>query len=224
MNALMEGVLADLATESERLESLVVALPDAGWRTPTPAPGWDIATQIAHLAWTDEAAVAAATDKARWDALLTDLLTDVNGVVDRAALSGGAVAPTDLLARWRTARGDLVARPLFHRCLCSARGEVDPDQVPRHVPAFLLGSALVAPSQKKNGADARFSTLNRSSTPSARCCTGQESRSATMSSGPSLSRKAGRRRAPEHRKEPRECPRRMPRAHPVASAPRNVPR
>ncbi len=114
MNALMEGVLADLATESERLESLVVALPDAGWRTPTPAPGWDIATQIAHLAWTDEAAVAAATDKARWDALLTDLLTDVNGVVDRAALSGGAVAPTDLLARWRTARGDLVAALRHH--------------------------------------------------------------------------------------------------------------
>jgi hypothetical protein len=32
-------------------------------RTPTPAEGWDVATQVAHLIWTDEVAVLAATDK-----------------------------------------------------------------------------------------------------------------------------------------------------------------
>ena len=39
-----------------------------GWRTPTPAEGWDVAHQVAHLAWTDEVAVLAATDKEAWDA------------------------------------------------------------------------------------------------------------------------------------------------------------
>jgi uncharacterized protein (TIGR03084 family) len=103
------GVLADLATEGDRLESLVAGLSDDGWRTPTPAPGWDIATQVAHLAWTDDAALAAATNRSRWDALVMEALTDVDRVVDRAAVSGGAVAPADLLVSWRTAREDLAA-------------------------------------------------------------------------------------------------------------------
>jgi uncharacterized protein (TIGR03084 family) len=104
VNALLDGVLADLAGEGERLESLVVGLPDAAWRTPTPAAGWDVATQIAHLAWTDEAAHAAATDKARWDALVLEALADPDHSVDRAAIQGGLAAPPALLTRWRTAR------------------------------------------------------------------------------------------------------------------------
>jgi uncharacterized protein (TIGR03084 family) len=108
-NSVLEGVLADLATEGDRLESLVAALPEAGWRTATPAPGWDIATQVAHLAWTDEAAVAAATDKARWDSLVAEMLTDVEHAVDTAARREGEAAPDALLARWRTARAALAA-------------------------------------------------------------------------------------------------------------------
>ena len=69
MNARLAEVLADLAAEGDQLEALVAPLDEAGWRTPTPAAGWDVAHQVAHLAWTDEAAVAAATDKPAWDAL-----------------------------------------------------------------------------------------------------------------------------------------------------------
>jgi uncharacterized protein (TIGR03084 family) len=108
-NSLLEGVLADLANEGDRLESLVVALPEAGWRTATPAPGWDVATQVAHLAWTDEAAVAAATDKVRWDALVSEMLADVEHAVDASALRDGEVAPDELIARWLTARTALAA-------------------------------------------------------------------------------------------------------------------
>jgi uncharacterized protein (TIGR03084 family) len=109
MNDLLEGVLADLEAESDRLDALVSDLPEAGWRTATPAAGWDVATQVAHLAWTDEAAVAAASDRSRWDAIVLEALVDVDGVVDRAALTGGAGAPADLLSRWRTARHALTA-------------------------------------------------------------------------------------------------------------------
>lgn len=102
-NAVLEQVLTDLAAEGAALEAMVVGLDDAGWRTPTPAPGWDIATQIAHLAWTDEVAVAAATDKEKWDAYVTDAFTDPMGYVDAKALEGGRAAPAELLARWRRA-------------------------------------------------------------------------------------------------------------------------
>jgi uncharacterized protein (TIGR03084 family) len=109
MSELLDGVLADLATESDRLEQLVVDLPDAGWRTPTPAPGWDVATQIAHLAWTDEAAYAAAVEDERWNALVLESLADPEHAVDRAALTGGIAAPPVLLARWRRSRARLAA-------------------------------------------------------------------------------------------------------------------
>jgi uncharacterized protein (TIGR03084 family) len=108
MSSLLDGILGDLAAETGRLETLVADLPEAGWRTPTPAPGWDVATQIAHLAWTDEAAHAAATDKERWDALVVEALADPEGATDRAALTGGIAAPSALLHRWRTARIRLV--------------------------------------------------------------------------------------------------------------------
>ena len=101
---LLDTVLDDLAAESSRLESLVADLPEQEWRTPTPAPGWDVATQIAHLTWTDEAAHLAATDKERWDALVLQMLEDAEHAVDRAALAGADAAPAEILRRWRTAR------------------------------------------------------------------------------------------------------------------------
>ena len=107
MSDTLQQVLADLTAVGNRLESLVVDLPEEGWRTPTPARGWDVATQVAHLAWTDEAALAAASDRAAWDALVLEALADPDGFVDRTALAGGAVPPSELLARWREARTTL---------------------------------------------------------------------------------------------------------------------
>jgi len=48
-------IARDLAVESAELDTLVSSLDDAGGRLPTPAAGWTVAHQIAHLAWTDEA-------------------------------------------------------------------------------------------------------------------------------------------------------------------------
>ncbi len=104
MNDVLNGVLDGLAAEAERLEALVAERPEDDWRLPTPAPGWDVSTQIAHLAWTDEAAHAAATDKARWDALVLEAMADPEHAVDRAALTGGLAAPSVILDRWRVAR------------------------------------------------------------------------------------------------------------------------
>jgi uncharacterized protein (TIGR03084 family) len=100
----LAGVLADLAAEGDRLEQLVATLQPDAWATPTPAPGWTIAHQIAHLAWTDETAATAATDKQAWEASVRDALGDPDGYVDRAAEQGAAMPPDDLLRRWQVAR------------------------------------------------------------------------------------------------------------------------
>ena len=109
MNARLAAVLADLAAEGDRLEALVAPLDVQGWRTPTPAAGWDVAHQVVHLAWTDEAAVAAATDKEAWDALVLAALANPEGFADDEAARGAAAAPADILARWRTSRERLAA-------------------------------------------------------------------------------------------------------------------
>jgi uncharacterized protein (TIGR03084 family) len=101
-------VLADLRAEGNALDAVVAGLDDAGWRRPTPAAGWTIAHQIAHLAWTDDQAMRAATDPdgfAHWVAGVQELT-----LVDDAAEAGAATAPGSLLDRWRTGRAALTER------------------------------------------------------------------------------------------------------------------
>jgi uncharacterized protein (TIGR03084 family) len=111
MTDVLTGLLADLAAESEQLRAAVAGLSEERWRTPTPAEGWDVATQIAHLAWTDECAVIAATDKPAWDRLVEQAIADMDGFVDKGALEGGAVPSAELLARWDGSR-EALARAL----------------------------------------------------------------------------------------------------------------
>ena len=103
-DARLRGVLADLAVEGDALDAMVAGLDEAGWRTSTPAEGWDVATSVAHLAWTDEVAVLAATDKQAWDEVVLQAIADPHGFVDQAAVAAAAVPPEELLARWRSAR------------------------------------------------------------------------------------------------------------------------
>ncbi|GAB3083312.1 TIGR03084 family metal-binding protein [Nocardioides zeae] len=116
-NPVLEGVLTDLAALTGRLDDRVADLPDdpTGWRRATPAAGWDVAAQVAHLAWTDVAAATAARavrgeqEKAAWDAIVMVAIDDPAGFVDAAAAEGSAVPAADLLAHWRTSRADLAA-------------------------------------------------------------------------------------------------------------------
>ena len=104
MSELLDTVLTDLKAEGDQLWSVVAGLDEADWGTPTPATGWDISTQIAHLLWTDEVAVVAATDKDAWDALVLRALGDPDRFVSDQAVEVGRLAPRALLARWGTAR------------------------------------------------------------------------------------------------------------------------
>ena len=101
-------ILSDLAAESQSLDS-VVADPAVDWRIPTPAEGWTIAHQIAHLAWTDaKALIAVRTPDEFGDELKRALVAGEHYVDDGAA--AGADKPRDeLLADWRAGRADLAA-------------------------------------------------------------------------------------------------------------------
>lgn len=100
-------MLADLEAESADADRLVADLPAHEWSRPTPAAGWTIAHQIAHLAWTDHASVLAITDR---DGLLAAIPTDADpaSFVDRGAEEFLA-EPAVLLQRWRDGRRRLAA-------------------------------------------------------------------------------------------------------------------
>jgi uncharacterized protein (TIGR03084 family) len=103
----LNRVLADLHDESDELDGLVSALPVADWATQTPAPGWTIAHQIAHLAWTDHVARLAVTDPGAFAEVLAQAAADPAGFVDAGAGKGAALSPGELLVRWRSGRAAL---------------------------------------------------------------------------------------------------------------------
>jgi uncharacterized protein (TIGR03084 family) len=102
-----DGVLADLRAESDALDELVAELDDDGWRIATPAPGWTIAHQIAHLWWTDRASLVAVTDEPGFAEILKDAATNPLGFVDEGAEQLAKTPPAEMLADWRRTRNRL---------------------------------------------------------------------------------------------------------------------
>ncbi|MEU4390882.1 TIGR03084 family metal-binding protein [Kribbella sp. NPDC023855] len=104
---MLDVVLDDLSAESVELDLLVGGLAADGWSTPTPAEGWTIAHQIAHLAWTDEAARLAAAEPDEFQVELRKAAENPTGFVDDGAAEGAALTPGELLTYWRQTRGEL---------------------------------------------------------------------------------------------------------------------
>ncbi|RCW45906.1 uncharacterized protein (TIGR03084 family) [Halopolyspora algeriensis] len=100
----LTGLLGDLRAESEELDGLVADLDEHDWRRETPAPGWTVAHQIAHLAWTDEKALLAATDQEGFRAEAEAAPANTRGYVERGAERGAREASAELLERWREGR------------------------------------------------------------------------------------------------------------------------
>ncbi|MFF2043099.1 TIGR03084 family metal-binding protein [Kitasatospora sp. NPDC058170] len=109
----LDGLLADLRAESEVLDGLVAGLAPEQWALPTPAEGWTIAHQIAHLAWTDDWATLSARDAEAFGeaigGLFGELLAAGADPVEEGAARGAAEEPRALLARWRAGREQVLA-------------------------------------------------------------------------------------------------------------------
>lgn len=103
----VDGIVADLAAESESLDDLVATLTPEQWATPTPAQGWTIAHQIGHLLWTDRVSLTAVTDAEGFKEIFGIAAHDPLGFVDKAADVEAARPPAELLADWRATRGKL---------------------------------------------------------------------------------------------------------------------
>ncbi|QVI22534.1 TIGR03084 family protein [Nocardia tengchongensis] len=104
----LEALLADFTAECADLDRLIADLDPTGWERDTPAAGWTIAHQIAHLNWTDRVAAIAATDPVEFDELVQAALPKALTFVDEAAEEGAKTPAPQLLADWRRDRAALV--------------------------------------------------------------------------------------------------------------------
>lgn len=101
--------IPDLAADAEDVDRLVADLDPQGWATPTPAEGWTVAHQIAHLAATFQIAGLAAANPDAFTALAGRMSPDFDANVTAAMAPFLAEEPPALLKRWRTERDTAIA-------------------------------------------------------------------------------------------------------------------
>lgn len=96
------NVYPDLTVKAQEFERLLSTLDVAAWGTPTPAPGWTVKHQVAHLTAVFRMAGTAAADPARFQQLASTLSPDFDANVAAAMAPFLATEPPILLSRWRT--------------------------------------------------------------------------------------------------------------------------
>jgi uncharacterized protein (TIGR03084 family) len=107
MSDLVAHTVQAFLDECAELDRLVAPLSDDDWARDTPARGWTVAHQIAHLAWTDEVAFLATTDVEAFGAVAREAEAEPLGYADRHARAGAVPPYAALLSRWRTGRAAL---------------------------------------------------------------------------------------------------------------------
>lgn len=101
-------VIADLVADADEVDHMLAQLDESQWRQATPAPGWTVAHQVAHLAATFRLAALAAADPDRFHAMTSQLSDDFDANVARALEPYLASPPDVLLRRWQTERASAV--------------------------------------------------------------------------------------------------------------------
>ncbi|AXU13407.1 TIGR03084 family metal-binding protein [Streptomyces clavuligerus] len=104
MSQVVAAVLRDLRDEYEELDRLLADATDETWARGTSAPRWSVAHQVAHLAWTDRAALLAVTDPDTFATEAAKALATPETFVDEAATEWARMPPATLLAYWREGR------------------------------------------------------------------------------------------------------------------------
>ncbi|WP_433241367.1 TIGR03084 family metal-binding protein [Streptosporangium sp. CA-135522] len=104
----LDEVLKDLAAEGDEIDRMVADLDASQWALPTPAPGWTVAHQIAHLAFIFRLAGTAASDAEAFKALIAGAEENFDGAVNAALADYAGDSPEVLLSRWRAERAHTV--------------------------------------------------------------------------------------------------------------------
>lgn len=130
------SVLADLVAEQEALDAVVGGLDSDAWSRPTPAPGWAVRDQIAHLTYFDGTAVLAIVDPEAFKASVAALMSSLSSPADYEETTLlRSLSVDELLARWRSGRAELAG---------AAGGLAEDARIPWYGPSMSAKSFLTA--------------------------------------------------------------------------------
>jgi enediyne biosynthesis protein E11 len=131
----LQDVLKDMNTDCDEVDRMVAGLDESQWQLPTPAPGWTIAHQIAHLTATFKMAAIAAADPAAFRTFTVGLSGNFAANVEAALTPFLKEPPAAMLNRWRSERENVT------RALAAVPpGQVVPWLV-RPLPPVILAAA-----------------------------------------------------------------------------------
>jgi enediyne biosynthesis protein E11 len=129
------NVLTDLAAEGEALDKIVAGLDASQWALQTPAPGWTVKHQVAHMASIFRIAGLAGSDPDAFVKLTAGADKDFDAAVSGLLTPYLDLSADDLLARWRSERDAAV----------TTLAALPPDQlvpwVARYLPVRVLACA-----------------------------------------------------------------------------------
>ncbi|MHB1251450.1 MAG: TIGR03084 family metal-binding protein [Acidimicrobiales bacterium] len=133
----LDDVRAALVAEQGSLDELVGALSEEEWLLATPSVGWNVADQIGHLTFFDNAAASAITSPEDFHAGFNALIEGASSVgLDEYTLGAfRALGARDQLSAWRQGRADLERAALTLH---------DEDRVPWYGPSMSAKSFLTA--------------------------------------------------------------------------------
>lgn len=127
--------ISDLAAETDAVDRMVADLDAATLASPTPAEGWTVRDQVAHLAFIFKLAGLAAADGETFKAVTSRAGNDFDAAINAALADYRDDPPELLLSRWRAESSTAI----------KALAVLPPTQpVPwlvRPLPAFILASA-----------------------------------------------------------------------------------
>ena len=130
----IESLVADLQAEQESVDAVLGRIGNGGWHTDTPAEGWQVQDQVAHLAYFDRAVTQALTDPDTFRATLADRAADAD-YVNTVARPLVALPSAQLWEYWKAGR-----HPMY-----AAMREADPKaRYPWYGPPMSVASACTA--------------------------------------------------------------------------------
>jgi uncharacterized protein (TIGR03084 family) len=97
-------VFTDILAEGAALDTMITELDAGQWAADTPAAGWTVRHQIAHLTSTFNIAGLAATDPDKFTVLTAGADKDYDGVVLALLSPHLSAPPAELLDHWQAAR------------------------------------------------------------------------------------------------------------------------
>ena len=111
------SIVDDLAAEQAALDDLVRNLDEEQWAIPSPAAGWNVRDEIAHLAFFDDVAVKSISGEG--EARFAELEAAMrSGDTDFIRSPGEGRSGREVLAWWREARAAVVGRIPWDRARC----------------------------------------------------------------------------------------------------------